>query len=214
MAAKAVRLDVQLSGRRSSSAACAPIVRARAGSDDGEGEHGFVCIQHDHVRRGRAAVDAREILLHAPLFRRRAAGCPPAVRRSQAETLAEGLQPRGKLTWRGQRCNPIRFSAARARAFRLQIGVFKAVIIAEFDRVIDDAADVLVFIQRARATRYPSCACRAFGEGARPRTNPSAPRRRSRRLPPAGLPASAGRCMSGFPPGWGMHSESGRGAGG
>ena len=26
-------------------------VRARAGSDDGEGEQGFVFIQHDHVRR-------------------------------------------------------------------------------------------------------------------------------------------------------------------
>ena len=41
-------------------------VRARAGSDDGEGEHGFVFIQHDHVRRRRAAVDAREILLPRP----------------------------------------------------------------------------------------------------------------------------------------------------
>ena len=42
-----------------------------------KGEQGFVFIQHDHVRRRRAAVDALQNTSSAPLFRRRAAGVRP-----------------------------------------------------------------------------------------------------------------------------------------
>ena len=113
-------------------------LRTRSGSDDGKGEHVFPLIQHNHVRRGRTAVYAGI----EPLFFLR----PDDLRLGKPETFAEGFQPRGKLPHGGK--GIIRFNLERRNgAPFFQIGVFKAVVIAEFDGVVDDCPEVFVFIE-------------------------------------------------------------------
>lgn len=98
-------------------------------------------VEHNHVGCGRAAVNARkEMLVHGFWLR-----CPGRLC-GQVEALAEGFQPRGELP--RSRDGVIRLDfKQRNMAFRFQLGVFKAVIITEFDRVVDNAANMLVFVQ-------------------------------------------------------------------